>query len=891
MKFLCPLLFLLLPNLLFSQTLNNYTLLPENLLAPKEPLIELLKELEQKHDVKFNYVLKWVKNIKAYRLSDDLPLEETLYKLTASTAVTFQKKEENVYIIPRDKIEIKGVITDRLSLEPIPDIHITFEIASSGGITDTDGRFSIKDRFCPNDFMIISHVNLGEIRIPYKDWQKNNINNISINFGITLDTLQIIQIFEPQNVSFTNSKQSITIPLSGMGSYVKDRDVMRTIQTIAGVNSPDDLASSFQFRGSNSFQNLVLWDGIPLYKYGNMFGMASAFSNSLIDTVTVDRNGTDITTGGRTSGVVNLQTTNKIPNRTKIGIGLSLIHTEAHVKIPLFNKKSALFFSYKRPFLFKPTIDKGINSTILAVYGDYISQAVIGGDLVKNSRQIKGGNTFPEFSFEEINAKWLFKSDNLGIINLSLFNQKDELAILYGGTHSYYKTLQRGVVSNWKNTWKNKLMSSVSLSGLRYDFGEYDNLFNYNFISYSPNSFLFLNDEEKVRQLINNRNITDKYTAKVNFKQTLAKNKEIVFGIESNIISRKITQRADLDTLFNYLVEEKTSEKPNFEGGTDLTLYSSYYFRKNKFESNLGIRNTYNFRYKRFFPEPRIQVNYTLDTITTLKAAVGFSHQVEGQPIAFQSNLDIIKWKYWTNIKPITSRIFSVGMIKKNNDWVLDIEAYFKQTKDISHRIGFLGGQVYSPVQNTSGRYIRYLSSQTNFGIDALFQTIIKNKHTLQLGYSWIYSSTTLPVFSTPYYSSTNETKESTGKIRLPNFQSPHQFKGQLIAFNNRPVQFVIDMLFFAARTNHFSGYVINYNRIDKRKFAPQKRLDFSLIVNTKIENIFHSNKTKFVFSIRDIFNQGGVPGIASFVDSNSLDQFDQFSLGTTINFSFFLEW
>ncbi len=886
-------LFLFITNILCSQTPNSSIVEP-NLFSVKEKSFkEVLEKLEVKHNVKFNYNHKWIKHIKVIGWDEDMPLEETLYRLTAPTIITFRKKGKIVYIIPRDKIEIKGTIRDKLINAPIPDMHVSFEISSLGKITDTNGNFSVKGRFSPNDFMIISHISIGKIRIPYKDWQKNSLNDININFGITIDTVHVSQIYEPQLPINPTSNGSITMPLNNYNSVLRSKDVLQTIQNLSGISSPDDLASSFRIRGSNSFQNLFLWDDIPVYKYGKAFGIVSAFNNKLIDTVAISRSGIDIEHGGRTSGIIKLQTTDKIPSRPEFGVEINNNYYESIAKIPLLKKKSAIFLSHSRSLLLN-------HSLLNLIYGDYISQTILAGDIIKSDKD-EPITVFPKFQFDELNAKWLLKLKNNGKLSLSFFNQEDKIYAIFNNLipiKTYNKTVQRGIGINWNSTWKNKISSTVKISTVKYVFGEYDNIYRNGLIEFDYNKlgnpFKYVENNDLTWQFVNHKRTTDRYNGKIILNYPLEKDREILVGVESNLIKRNITLRADRDTLINRMVDEKLVEQPNFEGGGDLSLFSSFAINKGNFRNEIGLRNTFNFRYRKNFIEPRIKSSYILDTVTTFQASIGFSHQVEGQPIAFQPNLDFIKWKYWTNISPIVSKNFTVGLVSRKNNWLIELEAYLRKTKNLTHRAGFLNEEIYFPNSSTSNKYINYKSNQTNLGVDLLYQTIFKDKHSFQLNYSWNETNITLPIFEK---SLNNETVKEIGTVKFPGFRSPHQIKSQIVFFNSGPVQLVFDLFYFSSRTSHFQGYKSSFNLDDKIKFKSRKRFDYSIIFNATKKKILFARKVKTALHFRDLFSvslkddESNSIAKGHFVDFNEIESFNQFKLGVTFIWSLYLEW
>ena len=71
-------------------------------------------------------------------------------------------------------------------------------------------------------------------------------------------------------------KISSKLPVAG------EPDVMRLAYTLAGVSSGADGFGGMSVRGGSTNQNLILYDGVPVYNANQLFGMFSIFNSDVI---------------------------------------------------------------------------------------------------------------------------------------------------------------------------------------------------------------------------------------------------------------------------------------------------------------------------------------------------------------------------------------------------------------------------------------------------------------------------------------------------------------------------------------------------------------------------------------------------------------------------------
>lgn len=86
-----------------------------------------------------------------------------------------------------------------------------------------------------------------------------------------------------------------------------DRDVLRVVALLPGVASRNDMSSSFNVRGGEADQNLVLLDGVPIYNPFHLGGLFGTFIDATVGRVDLLTGGFPAEYGGRLSSVLEVK--------------------------------------------------------------------------------------------------------------------------------------------------------------------------------------------------------------------------------------------------------------------------------------------------------------------------------------------------------------------------------------------------------------------------------------------------------------------------------------------------------------------------------------------------------------------------------------------------------
>ena len=127
-------------------------------------------------------------------------------------------------------------------------------------------------------------------------------------------------------------------------------DVLRSVQTMPGVQARSDYAAGFNVRGGEADQTMVMMDGYPIYNPYHLGGVFSTFIEPAVGQVELYRGNLPVRYGGRLSGVLDVQSAE--PTSSKLGgsAELSLVSTSATVGKALDDSSGSWMVAARRTY-------------------------------------------------------------------------------------------------------------------------------------------------------------------------------------------------------------------------------------------------------------------------------------------------------------------------------------------------------------------------------------------------------------------------------------------------------------------------------------------------------------------------------------------------------------
>ncbi len=150
-----------------------------------------------------------------------------------------------------------------------------------------------------------------------------------------------------------------------------ERDILKTIQLLPGIESAGEGNTGYYARGGNIDQNLILLDEAPVYNSSHLLGFLSVFNSDAIKDVSVMTGDIPAEYGGRLSSVLDIRTNDG--NEKEFGGtgGIGLLSSRLTLEGPIVKDQGSFLVSARRTYadlFLKLSSDTTINRASLYFY-------------------------------------------------------------------------------------------------------------------------------------------------------------------------------------------------------------------------------------------------------------------------------------------------------------------------------------------------------------------------------------------------------------------------------------------------------------------------------------------------------------------------------------------
>ncbi len=662
---------ILLVSFLFLMTHGNLIAQHAYEQMKSAPLADVLKYVEQKNKIIFSFESESIEGYAIDIQSGKYSLQAVLDLIFDQTRLTYEIMDgQHILLTPASlKLEqnyVCGYIYDRKLENPVIFATIFNDNKTKGTETDTRGYFNME---VSNDdrSIFVSYLGYQQLEI------KLNINIGSDCATYYLDekvvAFETIVLTEYLSDGIKQSPDGNTIIFQpsemDMLPGAVEPDILSSIQFLPGIISSDETLDGLSVRGGTADQNLVLFDGIPMYHTSHFFGTVSAFNPFIIDQVHVHRSGIGSEYGGRVSSVIDIQSDNKIASEFEIGAGINFTHAYVNTNVPLW-KGSSFLFSTRR------SITDIWNSPTFIKYAEKVFQGTKVDDADFNNAGIPFND---EFRFNDVNFKWKweigknkFTISTLGALNI--LNYRAEIPESDAFSVDFLNLRNGGFDMRWERQWSNRFSSSIDFTNSEYN---YDYNLSYRLIDQA--------DLPPPITIDTKNRIRDGGFSWQN-ELTLRNGQNVKFGYQftENIID--LTFRSK-----NFKQETENGEM--FRNSLH-SLFGQYSLTIPKLlHLDVGLRYAYSDIIKNNYFEPRISLITDVSPVFKLKLSTSKHFQFVSQLVAFDINQLGLNSQIWVasnnkGIPVIESNQWMGGFLYKKDNWTLDVEGYVKELDGIT---------------------------------------------------------------------------------------------------------------------------------------------------------------------------------------------------------------
>lgn len=139
--------------------------------------------------------------------------------------------------------------------------------------------------------------------------------------------------------------------LMKMPAFGGERDIIRSIALLPGVNSEGDGGGGFEVRGGNASQNLVLLDGISLYNPAHVMGIFSTFNDDALGAATLYKGPIPAMFGGASSAVLETSLAPGDMERYHGSATIGLLAAKIKAEGPLVKDRLSLAVAARRSYV------------------------------------------------------------------------------------------------------------------------------------------------------------------------------------------------------------------------------------------------------------------------------------------------------------------------------------------------------------------------------------------------------------------------------------------------------------------------------------------------------------------------------------------------------------
>ena len=247
-------------------------------------------------------------------------------------------------------IKLTGKVVDLKSGDPIPFATIQVGVESKGYSSNENGEFNLDLVSGPN-VLTFSFVEYENTIVNLDIYDNANVTVSMEKESIMLNEV-VISDKSTQELSKVRIGQA-TVSVSNIKkapSFLGEPDLVKSIQKLSGVTTVGEAASGFNVRGGSVDQNLILYDGIPVFNSSHVFGFFSAFNADGIRDVDFYKGGIPSRYGGRVSSVLDIRSRDGDFDQWHFKGGIGLITSNFNVNGPLNRGKTAINASFRSTY-------------------------------------------------------------------------------------------------------------------------------------------------------------------------------------------------------------------------------------------------------------------------------------------------------------------------------------------------------------------------------------------------------------------------------------------------------------------------------------------------------------------------------------------------------------
>lgn len=549
---------------------------------------------------------------------------------------------------------VSGTVRAFETNEPLVGVSISVKNKPQEGTsTDSNGQYSLtlpKGKYV----LVIDHIGYyrKELTLSLTDDLKQHI--VLEQSVVAIDEVVVTADAEDANVSKPQTGvQKLEIgEINKLPVLLGERDVIKVIQLMPGVQGAGEGSSGFYVRGGTTDQNLISLDQVSLYNASHLMGFFSTFNSEVLRDVTLYKGAMPAQYGERLSAVLDVQQRTGDKQKYHVSGGIGLISSNLTVEGPIQKGKSSFLIGARR------------------TYADAIAR--LSG--VKEAQKAY-------LYFYDLNMKLSFSLTDRDLLSVSGFKGRDKMVMKNTAETGWGNAF---LIADWSHQFNKGWRSKTSLSYNQYDY------------SFGMRMGMDLKGLSKIKDVNLKQDFTFQYADDNLLRMGLTLTHHNLgpgdYDFETDQLSTiRLHHRNSLENALYASHQIKLSEKLELIYGMRLSAFMAlgggeYYTLdadRNVMDSTWYSKGKVVKTYMHL--EPRLSAVYKLNAVSSLKAGYArtvqhihtLSYAAQGTP-----------FDRWTsssnNIKPQQADQVSIGYFRNfaDNHYELSVEGYYKDMKN-----------------------------------------------------------------------------------------------------------------------------------------------------------------------------------------------------------------
>lgn len=595
----------------------------------------------------------------------DQPLDEVLKRAFAGQPVGYKITGRHILLQKRQptpvlrKFTISGYVTDRASSETLIGANIFESRRHQGATTNPYGFYSIT---LPEGETALDFSYLGYAPQQHTlTLRRDTVLNVRLDGNTQMQEVVIWSDKKEAGIHATQMGAN-EIPMAQIKStpsVLGEADVMKTIQLMPGVQAGVEGSAGLYVRGGGPDQNLILLDGVPVYKVDHLFGFFSVFTPEAVKKVTLFKSSFPARFGGRLSSVVDVRTNDGDMKKYHGTVSVGLLASKINFEGPLIKNRTSFNISARRSYL------------------DLIAKPFMPKDEKMS------------YYFYDLNAKVNHKFSDRSRLFLNFYNGKDHFMNDVKEIDGNDKTLSDDKSKmNWGNTiasarwnyiFNNRLFSNTTVAYSKYD------------MSLSSSSYENMSNGTNTYKAAYESGIQD-WSYQIDFDYSPVPAHHVRFGagylyhrFRPEVATTRIRTKEE-NALPQDTVYRNTSNSEIYAHEVSAYVEDNFNLTP-RLRVNAGLHfSLFHVQKKSYFSvEPRLSLRYQLLRDVALKASYTkmsqYTHLLSSTPIAMPTDL----WVPVTSkVKPMQAHQVSLGAYYTGiRGWEFSVEGYYKSMKNV----------------------------------------------------------------------------------------------------------------------------------------------------------------------------------------------------------------